>query len=202
MQPVPENAIATTTSPAGPDRLEQIARMLLQELGEDVERDGLRETPARYARWWREFMQFDPGNTGTVFETSTFGQTVVVSDIGAWSLCEHHLLPFFCSVTIAYVPTNRILGLSKFARITHHHAHRLQVQERLTNDIAADVAKLTDATDVAVITRGEHLCMTMRGIRSSAVMTSAVWAGAFSEETSMRTELLALIDGGGPKWRA
>ncbi|HWS35799.1 MAG TPA: GTP cyclohydrolase I [Actinoplanes sp.] len=185
-----------------PDALEGIARMLLTELGEDPNRDGLRDTPARYARWWREFMHYEPGNTGTLFETSTFGQTVVVSDIGVWSLCEHHLLPFFCSVTIAYVPTNRILGLSKFARIAHDQAHRLQVQERLTNDIAADIVKIADASDVAVITRGEHLCMTMRGIRSSAVMTSTAWTGAFQENPAMRAELFALIGGGTSQWRA
>jgi GTP cyclohydrolase I len=184
-----------------PDPLEKIARMLLAELGEDPERDGLRDTPARYARWWREFMEYDPGKTGTMFESTTDGQVVVVSDIEVWSLCEHHLLPFSCTVTIAYVPARRILGLSKFARIAHHRAHRLQVQERLTNDIAADIMSITEAEDVAVITRGEHLCMTMRGIRTSAMMTSTAWMGEFQKNPALRAELFALI-GGAPKWRA
>ncbi|GIF11369.1 GTP cyclohydrolase I [Actinoplanes teichomyceticus] len=174
----------------GADPLEDLARLLLKEIGEDPSRDGLRDTPARYARWWREFIEYDPGTVDTVFEATSAGQLVLVSGIEVWSLCEHHLLPFNCSLTIGYRAADRLLGLSKFARIAHHRAHRLQVQERLVADIAADVARIAGTEDVGVIGTGEHLCMTMRGIKTSARMTSSSLLGAFAEEGLLRSELL------------
>lgn len=128
-----------------------------------------------------------------MFEAVTASQLVVVSDIQVWSLCEHHLLPFNCSVTIAYRPTGRLLGLSKFARVAHRHAHRLQVQERLVTDIAEEVADLTGTPDVAVLGKGEHLCMTMRGIKASALMTSTTFLGVFGTDTTLRAELMSLV---------
>lgn len=174
------------------DPLVDVARRLLEEIGEDPGRDGLNETPQRFARWWREFIDYDPGTISTMFETTSTSQMVIVSDIQVWSLCEHHLLPFNCSVTIAYRPEKRLLGLSKFARIAHRHAHRLQVQERLVTDIAQEVRETTGAADVAVVARGEHLCMTMRGIRASAHMTSTAFSGAFEDDQHLRAELLSL----------
>ncbi|MET7712626.1 GTP cyclohydrolase I [Streptomyces sp. NPDC005407] len=174
-----------------PDPLEKIARALLVEIGEDPDREGLQGTPARYARWWREFTEYDPGSIETLFETSSSGEMVAVSGIRVWSLCEHHLLPFSCRVSIGYVPQDHVLGLSKFARIAHQHAHRLQLQERLTSDIADTIEKLTASPDVAVICKGEHLCMAMRGIRTPATMTTAVWRGAF-DEPAARGEFIAL----------
>ncbi|GAA2336148.1 GTP cyclohydrolase I [Streptomyces cuspidosporus] len=173
------------------DPLETLARQLLVEIGEDPEREGLRDTPARYARWWREFTQYVPGSTDTVFESSCSGDLVAVSGIQVWSLCEHHLLPFSCRVTIGYLPRGQVLGLSKFARIAHRHAHRLQSQEQFSQDVADDVEKLTGSPDVAVIGKGEHLCMAMRGIRTPATMTTAVWRGAL-QDSALRTELLTL----------
>ncbi|MFJ4828910.1 GTP cyclohydrolase I [Streptomyces sp. NPDC088747] len=178
---------------AGADPLVDLAQRLLKEIGEDPNRDGLRQTPERFARWWREFIDYDPGTIDTLFETTTTSQMVVVSDIRVWSLCEHHLLPFNCSVDIAYRPTRQLLGLSKFARIAHSHAHRLQVQERLVAGIAQEVADITGAEDVAVIAKGEHLCMTMRGIKASAEMASTSFLGAFGNDSSLRGELLALL---------
>jgi len=99
-----------------------------------------RDTPTRFARWWREFIDYDTGSLGTLFESVGTSQLVVVSDIQVWSLCEHHLLPFNCSVTIAYRPTGQLLGLSKFARVAHQYAHRLQVQERLVDQIALEIS--------------------------------------------------------------
>ncbi|MFH9419786.1 GTP cyclohydrolase I [Streptomyces sp. NPDC017529] len=176
-----------------PDPLEGLARRLLTEIGEDPDREGLKDTPARYARWWREFTNYDPGTIDTLFETTSSGQMVVVSDIKVWSLCEHHLLPFNCSLTIAYRSAKHLLGLSKFARIAHQHAHRLQVQERLVSGIAEDIMSITEAPDVAVIGQGEHLCMTMRGIRTVGLMTSTSFHGVFSEDGSARSELLSLV---------
>lgn len=179
--------------PQEEDPLVGLARQLLKEIGEDPDRDGLRETPERFARWWREFIDYEPGSVGTLFESVGTSQLVVVSDIQVWSLCEHHLLPFNCSVTIAYRPADRLLGLSKFARIAHRHAHKLQVQERLVSEIAQDVAVLSGTEDVAVIARGEHLCMTMRGIKAAAEMTSTAYRGAFGEDAGLRAEMFNLL---------
>ncbi|MFG2684052.1 GTP cyclohydrolase I [Streptomyces sp. NPDC048392] len=178
------------------DPLETMARQLLIEIGENPDREGLADTPRRYARWWREFTDYQPGVIDTVFESVSSNQTVMVSDMNVWSLCEHHLLPFNCSVSIAYRARNSILGLSKFARIAHKHAHKLQLQERLIADIADEIEKVTGSPDVAVVGRGEHLCMTMRGIRTSSLMTSAVYRGVFEKEGPERGELLSLLLGG------
>ncbi|WSQ13229.1 GTP cyclohydrolase I [Streptomyces sp. NBC_01231] len=175
------------------DPLESIARQLLVAIGEDPDREGLQETPARYARWWREFTGYDPGAVDTLFETTASGSLVAVSGISVWSLCEHHLLPFSCRITIGYLPRQKMLGLSKFARIAHQHAHKLQSQEQLSQQIADDVERLTGSPDVAVVGRGEHLCMAMRGIRTPATMTTAVWRGAL-KDAALRSELIALTN--------
>jgi GTP cyclohydrolase I len=177
------------------DPLEDIALRLLIEIGEDPNREGLRDTPRRYARWWREFTDYEPGTIDTVFEAVSSNQTVIVSDMNVWSLCEHHLLPFNCSITVAYRAHGSILGLSKFARIAHKHAHKLQLQERLVNDIAEEIEEVTGSADVAVIGKGEHLCMSMRGIRTSSLMTSAVFRGVFEMEGPARSEFLSLLQG-------
>ena len=178
--------------------LENIGRQLLLLLGEDPEREGLLETPARWARWCTEFIEYDAGNLGTVFPVIETDQMVVVSPIRVWSLCEHHLLPFYCDLSIGYLAKNHVLGLSKFARIAHHHAHKLQIQERLVEQIAADIRERTGSNDVAVLARGEHLCMSMRGVRSPAVMTSSSNSGVFRDNHRARAEFLSLV---GPQGR-
>ncbi len=135
-------------------RLEELARQILVEIGEDPTRAGLLETPRRYARWWKEFVEYDAGKVDTLFESSTLGQTVMVSGMTVWSLCEHHLLPFSCDLAVAYKSGGMLLGLSKFARIAHKHAHKLQVQERLVSDIADEIADITGTDDLAVVGRG------------------------------------------------
>ncbi|MER5474019.1 GTP cyclohydrolase I [Streptomyces sp. NPDC002935] len=198
-----EDLAATSVNGVNPtaDPLESLARQLLAEIGEDPNREGLLDTPRRYAKWWREFVNYDAGKIETIFESVADNQMVLVSDMQVWSLCEHHLLPFNCSLTVAYRSNDKLLGLSKFARIAHKHAHKLQVQERLVADIAAEIASVTDSPDVAVIGRGEHLCMTMRGIRTGAVMTSAVMRGVFGEDGPQRTELLTLANSSGASLR-
>jgi GTP cyclohydrolase IA len=173
----------------GRDPLEDIARSLLVEIGEDPDREGLQDTPARYARWWREFTEYDPGTFDTCFTEVTAGQLIQVNNMRVWSLCEHHLLPFWCDVSIAYISCGKILGLSKFARIAHGHAHRLQVQERLTADIADTVEAISGSPDVAVRACGEHLCMIMRGIRTAANLSTSVLRGAFRDDPDMRGRL-------------
>lgn len=161
-------------------------------IGEDPARDGLAGTPRRFANWWREFVAYDPGTTDTAFESVATDQMVVVSGIRVFSLCEHHLLPFWCDVAIGYVARDRVLGLSKFARVAHQCAHRLQVQERLTHQVADEITRLTGSGDVAVLARGTHLCMMMRGIRSPALMSTSVMRGVFLEKPSARDEFLKL----------
>jgi GTP cyclohydrolase I len=174
-------------------RLKELGRELLIALGEDPERDGLRETPQRFANWWREFIEYDPGTTDTHFESTAMGQLVCVSGMRVFSLCEHHMMPFWCDVAIGYIAGERILGLSKFARIAHQFAHQLQVQERLGQQIAHEVMRLSRAEDVVVVLKGEHLCMSARGIRTPGLMTTTVWRGMFLNDATLRQEFLQMI---------
>lgn len=191
LEPSASDGFSVEPAP-GIDPIEGLARSLLVEIGEDPDRDGLVDTPRRYAKWWREFTGYDAGNVDTLFESVSDSQLVIISDMLVWSLCEHHLLPFSCTLSVAYRSEKSLLGLSKFARIAHKHAHRLQVQERLVADIAADISEITGAKDVAVIGRGEHLCMTMRGVRTGAQVTSAVFGGVFGQDGPERSQIMAL----------
>lgn len=175
------------------DRLEELGRLLLQTLGQDLTREGLRDTPKRWARWWQEFLEYQPGNVDVTFESVTTDQMVVVSGIRAWSLCEHHLLPFWVDVSIGYIARDRVLGLSKFARIAQQCAHALQIQERLVDDIANEVSEFVSSPDVAVLAKGTHLCMIMRGIKTPATMTTSVMRGVFFDLPEARAEFLRLI---------
>lgn len=174
--------------------LQRIGRELLVAIGEDPEREGLQDTPRRFADWWREFVTYHPGTTDTCFESVTTDQMVVVSGMRVWSLCEHHLLPFWCDVSIGYIARDKVLGLSKFARIAHKYAHRLQLQERLCHQIADEIADIACTEDVAVMASGVHLCMTMRGIRTPGTMTSSIMRGLFREESDARMEFLRLVE--------
>ncbi|MCC6751163.1 MAG: GTP cyclohydrolase I [Deltaproteobacteria bacterium] len=173
-------------------RLVRLGRELLVALGEDPERDGLKDTPQRYARWWREFIEHQPGRMDTSFASASSGQLVAVSGMRVWSLCEHHLLPFWCDVSVGYITGERVLGLSKFARIAHKYAHRLQIQERLVAQIAEEIGTATGSPDVAVMARGEHLCMSMRGVETPAIMSSSEFRGRFKEHTT-REEFLSTL---------
>ena len=172
----------------------QIGQLLLVAIGEDPDRDGLRDTPRRWADAWREFIEYDPGKVDTCFESVNTDQMVVVSGIRVWSMCEHHMLPFWCDVSIGYITGDKILGLSKFARIAHKSAHRLQIQEQLCQQIADEIKNITETNDVAVIARGEHLCMSMRGVRTLGLMTSSVMSGVFRERSETRMEFLQLVE--------
>ena len=175
-------------------RLLALGRELLLAIGEDPDREGLRETPRRWADAWREFIEYDPGTTETTFSSVAADQMVCVSGIWIASLCEHHLLPFWCDVSIGYIPNEKVLGLSKFARIAHQFAHRLQLQERLGEQIADEISRITGTQNVAVVLKGEHYCMAARGIRSPARMTSSVMRGVFRTESQIRMEFLRLIE--------
>lgn len=175
------------------DKLVQIGRDLLIAIGEDPERDGLKDTPHRYAKWWREFIDYDAGKIETSFQLENNDQMVAVTGMRVWSLCEHHLLPFSSTISIGYIPKDKVLGLSKFARIAHKYAHKPQVQERLVQEIADEVKKITGSENVAVVADGEHSCMVMRGIRTSGNMRTSVMSGAFRNEPEARAEFLNLV---------
>lgn len=172
--------------------LERIGFQLLQAIGEDPRREGLIDTPKRFAKWWQEFMEYDEGTVERVFDIGQTDEIVAVSGIKVWSLCEHHLLPFSCSIAIAYIPTDKVLGLSKFGRIAHSVAHKPQVQERLSQEIADRIQEVTGTHNVAVIADGEHLCMSMRGIKSPATMSTSVMRGVFRDSAEARAEVMRL----------
>lgn len=173
-------------------RLEQIAYQLLEAIGENPEREGLKDTPARFARWWKEFVDFNEGTVDRTFDIGNTDEMVAVSGINVWSLCEHHLLPFNATIAIAYIPDERVLGLSKFGRIAHAAAHKPQVQERLVQEIADRITEVTGSKNVAVVADGQHLCMSMRGIKTPATMTTSVMRGVFKDKAEARAEVMRL----------
>lgn len=152
-------------------------------------------TAERVARFWDEWLSFDAGASDVTFEEVTSDDLVAVHGMRLWSMCEHHLLPFEMEVSVGYVPSGKVIGLSKIARIAQRHAHKLQVQERYVRDVATELGNIV-GDDVAVIARGEHLCLAMRGIRTPAIMhASAMW-GKFREKGDLRAEFLALVGAG------
>ena len=174
--------------------LETICTTLLKTIGEDVTRDGLILTPTRWAKWWMEFINYNPGNTETTFESISTDQMIIVKGIKVWSICEHHLLPFRADISIGYITKDKVLGLSKFARISHQYAHKLQLQEGLVKEIADEISRLAQTDDVAVLALGEHLCMQMRGIRSEGTMVSSYMGGGFRTNHAVRSEFLSLVN--------
>lgn len=176
------------------ERVKWLGRELLLAIGEDPDRGGLQETPRRFADWWREFIDYDPGKVETIFSSVEADQMIVVTGIKVWSLCEHHLLPFWCNISVGYIPEGYLLGLSKFARIAHKYAHSLQVQERLVQQIADEVVRQAKTESVAVLAIGEHLCQTIRGIKTPGMMKSSVMRGSFRQYSEVRAEFLSMVE--------
>jgi GTP cyclohydrolase I len=177
-------------------KLEALGRQLLKLLGENPTDPRVVDTPRRWAKMWREFLAPPDGAMNTAFaHPRGDDQAVVVRGMRVWSMCEHHLLPFWCDIAIGYVPRDSVLGLSKFGRIAHAAAHKLQLQERLVREIADRVHEATGSQDVAVLAEGEHLCMTMRGIKTPARMISSVLDGRF-REAALRAEFISLARNG------
>ncbi|MCE3245499.1 MAG: cyclohydrolase FolE [Arthrobacter sp.] len=173
----------------------ELTRQLLIHLGQEPDREGLRDTPRRVADAWVEFLEYDPGSLDTTFEAVAVDQLVVIRGIPLVSMCEHHLMPFRCQVAIGYLTGDRVLGLSKLGRIATLHAHKLQLQERLVRDIADDVSERAGTEHVAVLARGEHLCMSARGVRLPHEMISSEMRGAFRKDAALRAEFLGLASG-------
>lgn len=175
------------------DRVKELIRELLVAIGENPEREGLLDTPRRIADFYREFIEYDPGKLETVFDSVRHNQMVAVTGMRVWSMCEHHMLPFWCDISVAYIADDKVLGLSKFARIAHKNAHALSLQEKLVADISDDLKRILDTKNVAVMAKGEHLCMTMRGIRTPHRMISSALDGQFLQAET-RAEFFNLVN--------
>ncbi|HEY4879015.1 MAG TPA: GTP cyclohydrolase I FolE [Candidatus Acidoferrales bacterium] len=185
--------------PAGPGRIAERVREILGDLGENPERDGLKRTPERFEkalRFLTSGYQQDPATllNGAMFDV-TYDEMVVVKDIEVYSLCEHHLLPFFGKCHVAYLPNKKVLGLSKVARLVDMFARRLQIQERLTSQIATAIQEQLHPQGVGVILEARHLCMVMRGVeKQNSITTTSAMLGAFRESKQTRDEFLALVN--------
>lgn len=181
--------------------METYFKKIIESLGENPDREGLKDTPKRAAKAMQFLTQgyhlsVEKIVNGALFESDN-DEMIIVKDIELYSLCEHHLLPFIGKCHVAYVPQGKILGLSKMARIVDMHARRLQVQENLTREIANTVMDVTQASGVGVIIEAKHLCMMMRGVeKQNSVMTTSVMLGGFKSDTRTRSEFLSLVNRG------
>ncbi len=179
-------------------RIAELVKELLIEIGEDPVRDGLLKTPERVARAWLYLtegyhMDLDTVINGAVFEAQS-NNMIIARDIEVYSMCEHHMLPFFGRCHIGYIAQDKVLGISKLARIADLFARRLQIQERLTEQIARAVMNTVGAEGVGVVMECQHLCMMMRGVgKQNSVMTTSTVLGSFHNDDATRAEFLRLI---------
>ena len=179
--------------------MEELFKQMLEQIGEDITREGLRKTPERAAkafeyltRGYRENIAEVVNNA--IFESDT-SEMVLVKNIELYSLCEHHLLPFIGKAHVAYIPNGKVIGVSKLARIVDVFARRLQIQESLTRQIADTVQKYTEAKGTAVVIEAKHLCMMMRGVqKQNSIMTTSCVLGEFHEDPSTRAEFFSLVN--------
>jgi GTP cyclohydrolase I len=184
-------------SPVDLERIADAVRNILEAVGEDPDRPGLQDTPARVARMYREMfsgLHVDPARHMEVVFPETYDEMVLIRDIPFTSMCEHHLLPFSGVAHVAYIPDGKVTGLSKIARVVEEISRRPQVQERMTQEIADLINAHLETTGVAVVVSAEHSCMAIRGIRKqgSTTVTSAL-RGIFKTNESTRAEFMSLI---------
>jgi GTP cyclohydrolase IA len=186
-----------TAVPQLEDGLARLVERLLRSLGEDPARAGLVDTPGRVAsslRFLTEGYGMDAGEAiGDALFDEDYDQIVVVRDVPFYSLCEHHLLPFFGVAHVAYAPQGRVVGLSKIPRLVDVYAHRLQLQERMTRQIAEGLEEVTRPGGVAVVVEARHLCMEMRGVEKGGQTVTSCMLGCFRDDARTRAELLQLI---------
>ena len=179
-------------------KIAELTAILLKEIGEDPRREGLINTPLRVSKAWSFFSDGYKQDLDSIINNAIFNEDskdmVVVRDIEFFSLCEHHLLPFFGKAHVAYIPSGKVIGLSKIPRIIDMFARRLQVQERLTRQIAETVKDVLDPVGVAVIMEGQHMCMQMRGVeKQNSLATTSSMLGKFRESDRTRSEFLSII---------
>ena len=180
------------------DKLRKIIQSLLEEIGEDPTREGLLKTPSRVARSWRFFSEGYRQNLDDKINNAIFHEEakdmVIIRDVEFFSLCEHHLLPFFGKTHVGYIPNGKVIGLSKVPRIIDMFSRRLQIQERLTRQIAETIQTVLDPIGVAVVMEGRHMCMQMRGVeKQNSLATTSSMLGKFRESDRTRSEFLAII---------
>ena len=180
------------------DKLREIIQSLLEEIGEDPTREGLLKTPSRVARSWRFFSEGYRQNLDDIINNAIFHEEakdmVIIRDVEFFSLCEHHLLPFFGKTHVGYIPNGKVIGLSKVPRIIDMFSRRLQIQERLTRQIAETIQTVLDPIGVAVVMEGRHMCMQMRGVeKQNSLATTSSMLGKFRESDRTRSEFLAII---------
>jgi len=195
----PQGARRAVRSPIDHERIRAAVREILLAVGEDPDREGLRETPERVARMYAELfsgLHKDPRQLLEKTFTEKYNEMVTVNDIGFDSLCEHHLLPFMGKAHVAYIPNGKIVGLSKLARVVEVLSRRPQVQERMTEQIADLLMAELDAQGVGIILEATHTCMTIRGVRKSgSVMTTSAMRGVFLTNQSTRNEFMSHVYG-------
>jgi GTP cyclohydrolase I len=177
---------------------ESAIRKILQEIGEDPDRQGLKDTPKRIEKMYKELTRgYEQTATGLINDAMfdvDYDEMVVVTNINFYSLCEHHMLPFFGVAHVGYIPNGKVVGLSKIPRIVDMYARRLQVQERMTAQIANVLQEHLDPDGVGVIVEGYHMCMSMRGVeKEKAKMITSTLLGSYKEDPKTRTEFLELI---------
>jgi len=178
--------------------MEDYFSKIIESVGEDLDREGLVDTPKRAAKAFKFLnngytKNLDEVLNNAVFEADT-DDMVIVKNIEMYSLCEHHLLPFIGQCHIGYLPSNEVIGLSKIARIVDMYSRRMQIQERLTKQIASAIGDAIDARGVSVVIEAKHLCMMMRGVeKQNSVMATSVMTGIFRDELNTRMEFLNLI---------
>ena len=181
------------------NKIEEAVRMILEGIGEDPDREGLQETPYRVAKMYAEVfsgLHRDINKDLKVFHEPGNDEMILIGDIPFYSMCEHHLLPFYGKCAIGYISQGKVLGVSKLARIVDMFSRRLQIQERLTEEIADAVMAETGAEGVGVVIRAKHLCMMMRGVeKQNSEMTTSAVLGTFRTDEKVRQEFLSLIGG-------
>lgn len=178
--------------------MQALYQQILKELGEDTKREGLQDTPRRAAEALQYLTKGYHESLNDIINDALFAsdmsEMVIVKDIEMYSMCEHHLLPFLGKCHVGYLPNGKVIGLSKIARIVDFFARRLQIQERLTAEVAHCIQSITGARGVAVVMEAKHLCMMMRGVeKQNSVMTTSVMLGEMRDQPSSRSEFLLLI---------
>ena len=180
------------------NKIQKLTYSLLEEIGEDPSREGLLKTPERVAKAWEFFSKGYTQDLDTVINDAVFHEEakdmVIVRDIEFFSLCEHHLLPFFGKAHVGYIPNGKVIGLSKIPRIIDMFARRLQIQERLTHQIAKAIQEVLSPIGVAVVMEGVHMCMQMRGVeKQNSFASTSSMLGQFRKSTETRAEFLSII---------
>jgi GTP cyclohydrolase I len=179
------------------EQLHALIRTLISEIGDDPEREGLKDTPKRFVRAWQELYcgyWEKPEELLTVFDCGTYDQIVLLKDCEMYSMCEHHMLPFYGKAHVAYIPNKKVIGISKLARLLEIYSRRLQIQERIGEEVTGALMTYLQPKGAACIIEARHLCMCARGVgKQNSIMVTSSMKGAFLNDPSAKQELMTLI---------